>query len=63
MVLALILTISTLPGALDGDIWMAVLLLFIVSGLVGNLMLNPSTRPKNVARSVEASKQVVAQVG
>lgn len=61
MVLALALFVLTLPGALDGQVEMVIFFLFIVLGVVGNIMLNPWTRPKNVARSVEASKRVVAQ--
>lgn len=45
-----------LSGALDGEIGYAILLAIIVLGFIGNLMLNPATRPKNVARSVEAIK-------
>lgn len=60
MVLALLLAIPILPGALDGQIEKMILLLLIVLGVVGNLMLNPWTRPKNVAKSMEASKGVIA---
>ena len=58
--LALALTVSTLPGALDGQVEMAIFFLFILLGVVGSLMLNPWTSPKNVARSAEASRRVVA---
>ena len=60
MVLALCLIVAVLPGALDGQVEMAIFLLLIVLGVIGNLMLNPWTRPKNVAKSVEASKRVLA---
>jgi hypothetical protein len=60
MVLALSLVVFTLPGALDGQVEMVIFLLLIVLGAVGNIVLNPWTRPKNVARSAEASKRVLA---
>lgn len=59
MVLALLLIALTLPRALDGQVEMVIFFLFIVLGVVGNIMLNPWTRPKNVARSLEASRRVV----
>lgn len=59
MVLALFLIVFALPGALDGQVEMFIFLLFIALGVVGNIMLNPWTRPKNVARSLEASRRVV----
>lgn len=62
MVLALFLIAFVLPGALDGQVEMMILFLFIVLGVVGNIMLNPWTRPKNVARSMDASRRIVAQV-
>ena len=57
--LALSLIVPSLPGALDGRVEMVIVLLFGALGLVGNLMLNPWTRPTNVARSLEASRRVV----
>jgi hypothetical protein len=60
MVLALSLIVPTLPGVLDGQAEMVVFFLFGVLGVVGNILLNPWTRPKNVDRSVEASKRVLA---
>lgn len=59
-VLALSLIVSTLSGALDGQVEMMIFVLFVVLGVVGNLLLNPWTRPKNVVRSMEASKRVLA---
>jgi hypothetical protein len=52
--------VSTLPGALDGQVETMIFVLFIALGVVGNLLLNPWTRPKNVARSMEASKRALA---
>jgi hypothetical protein len=57
--LAFSLIVSSLSGALDGRVEMVVVLLFGALGLVGNLMLNPWTRPTNVARSLKASRGVV----
>jgi hypothetical protein len=62
MVLALPLIVFTLPGAFDGQVEMVIFFLFIMLGLVGSTMLNPWTRPKNVAKSKEASRRVVAQM-
>jgi len=60
IVLGLSLIHSTLPGALNGQVEMVILVLLIVLGGVGNMLLNPWTRPKNVAKSMEASRRVVA---
>lgn len=62
MVLALFLIVFTLPGALDGEIGMAILFLCVVLGIVGVTMFNPWTRPKNVVKSMEASRRIVAQM-
>lgn len=62
MVLALVLIVGILPDALDGQVGLVILLLFIVLGVMGNLMLNPWTRPKNVAKSMEASRRVMDQM-
>lgn len=62
MVLALFLVIFALPGALDGQVEMVIFLLFIALGVVGNITLNPWTRPKNVSKSMEASRRIVIQV-
>jgi hypothetical protein len=51
-----------LPSAFDGHVGATIFVLFILSGVVANLMLNPWTRPKNVARSLEASKRLIAPV-
>jgi hypothetical protein len=63
MVLALCLAIGALPDAVDGQVGVVFFLLFILLGVVANLMLNPWTRPKNVAKSMEASRRVVASRG
>lgn len=62
MVLALLLMVSTFPAALDGQVEMVIFFLFSVLGVVGNITLNPWTRPKNVAKSMEASRRIAAQI-
>ena len=62
VVLSCFLIVFTLPGALDGEVGMAILFLCVVLGVVGVIMSNPWTRPKNVAKSMEASRRIVAQV-
>jgi hypothetical protein len=61
-VLAVPLILFTLPGALDGQGEMVIFFLFVVLGIVGNIMLNPWTRPGNVTKSMEASRRIVAQM-
>lgn len=63
VIAGLSLTASALPGAFNGEIEMVALLLLIILGNVANGMLNPWTRPKNVARSIEASRRVLAARG
>lgn len=60
IVLALLLAVSSLSDAIEGQVGMVFFLLFIAICAVANLMLNPWTRPKNVARSAEASRRVLA---
>jgi hypothetical protein len=52
-----------IPAAVAGDAEVAILYPLIVLCGVGHLMFNPATRPKNVARSLEASRRVVASGG
>jgi len=59
-VLALCLIVFTLPDALKGEVGMVIIFSFVVLGLIGNLVLNPWTRPKNVDRCREASRRIVA---
>ena len=56
MAFALFFAAFALLGALDGELGYVILLVVIALGFIGNLMLNPASRPKNVARSVEAIK-------
>lgn len=61
VVLAVVLIAWVLPGALSGQAGMVFLLLLIVMGVVANFLLNPWTRPKNVAKSMEAAGLTAAQ--
>jgi hypothetical protein len=63
LALALCMIGLTLPGALKGQVGMAIFFSLSVLGVIGNLMLNPWTRPKNVGRCLEASRRVVASRG
>lgn len=60
--LAVLLIFVTVPDALDGQVGMVIFILFILLGVIGNVLLNPWTRPKNVTKSVETSKRVVGQM-
>jgi hypothetical protein len=62
MVLAFFLAIFFISGALDGQVEMVIFLLLIALGVVGNITLNPWTRPKNVSKSMEASRRIVIQM-
>lgn len=55
-----VLTYLTTPAAVGGDGGMAILYALLVLVGIGNLMFNPAIRPKNVGRSLEASRRVVA---
>lgn len=57
--LALALIVFALPGVLDGQVEMMMIFLIIVVGVMGNIMVNPWTRPANVVRSMEASRRIV----
>lgn len=62
IVMAILLVVETVPGALDGQVGMMILFAVAVLGVIGNVMLNPWTRPQNVGRSMEASRRIVAQI-
>jgi hypothetical protein len=49
--------------AVDGDTWSAILNALIVLVNIAQLALNPMARPKSVARSLEASRRVIASGG
>ena len=61
VVLALPLVLLALPDATAGQPGMMAFLLFIALGVAANFMLNPWTRPKNVVKSMEASRQIVVE--
>jgi hypothetical protein len=63
IVLALILAVSAVPNAMEGQVGMLFFLLFLVICAVANLMLNPWTRPTSVVRSAEASRRILASSG
>jgi|GEM_PF-2969727 len=48
-----------LLNALDGDQIGTILNVLIIVVAVAQYILNPATKPKNVARSVEASRQII----
>jgi hypothetical protein len=50
-------------SAVDGDLLRAVVLALVALTNIGHLAFNPATRPKNAARSLEASRRIVAQGG
>jgi hypothetical protein len=45
-------------NAANGEASLAIVMALVVLVNVGHLTLNPMTRPKNVARSLEASRRV-----
>lgn len=49
--------------AIDGDALKAILYALLALTNVAHLMYNPAVRPQNVARSLEASRQVIASDG
>jgi hypothetical protein len=57
------IVVPFLPSAVDGHVGAIIFALFILSGVVASLMLNPWTRPKNGAKSMEASRRVIASRG
>jgi len=62
VVLATSLIVFALPGALDGQVEKVILLAFIVLGLIVNVLFNPWTRPRNVVKSMEASRRIIDSV-
>lgn len=58
LIVVISLAFTVLPGAVDGDVEMVILCLVVVLGGVGQFVLNPATRPKNMARALRASRQV-----
>ena len=54
------LSFRAIPAAIGGDGEMAIFYALLVLVGIGNLMFNPAVRPKNVGRSLDASRRVVA---
>ena len=57
---AVVLSVLTIPAALAGDLPMAIAFFLVVLCSIAYIALDPVARPKNVARSLEASRQVAA---
>lgn len=53
----------TVPAAVDGNLEMAILFALILLCAIAHLMFNPATRPKNVGRSLEASRRIIGSGG
>jgi hypothetical protein len=49
-----------IPAAFQGDVGMTIAYMLLILVCVGDLIFNPVLRPKNVARSLEASRRAVA---
>lgn len=63
MLTAFFIIAPFLQSAVDGHVGAIIFVLFVLSGVVANLMLNPWIRPRNMARSAEAARRVLAPVG
>lgn len=59
---AVILSVLIIPGALAGDLPMAIAFCLVALSSIAYIMLDPVARPNNVARSLEASRQVIGSV-
>lgn len=57
---AVILSALTIPAAIGGDLPMAIVFFLVALCGVAYIVLDPAAKPKNVARSLEASRQVTA---
>ena len=55
--------LAAILGAVEGDLLGAVLFGLMAAVNIAHLALNPATRPKSVARSLEASRRVAAADG
>jgi len=58
--LVVVFSCVALLRAVEGDTLMAIIYASVVLTNIGHLAFNPATRPNNVARSLEASRRVVA---
>jgi hypothetical protein len=57
---AVILSALTIPAAIGWDLPMAIALFLVALCSIAYVVFDPAARPKNVARSLEASRQVTA---
>lgn len=57
---AVILSALTIPAAIGGDLPMAIAFFLVALCSVAYIVLDPAAKPKNVAQSLEASRQVSA---
>jgi hypothetical protein len=65
MAILFVLTAGVLGvlAAVDGDALLIIAMALIVLTNIAHLAFNPAARPQNVARSLEASRQVMAAAG
>jgi hypothetical protein len=59
VILVVVATCITVSSAIEGDHLTLILNVLLALGGVGQLLFNPAARPKNTARSLEASRRVV----
>jgi hypothetical protein len=62
-VMVAVFSAIAIPAAVDGDVLMTVVVVLLILGSVGHLVFNPALRPKNVARSREASQRILTSGG
>lgn len=55
---AVVLSALTIPAAIGGDLPMAIAVFLIALCAFAYIVLDPAAKPKNVARSLEASRQI-----
>lgn len=53
-----VIGLSAIPRAIEGELAMAILYAVVVLISIGHLIFTPVTRPKKMARSLEASRRV-----
>lgn len=53
----------SIPAAIAGNVAMTIVVVLLLLGSVLHVMFNPALRPKNIARSLEASQRVLASDG
>jgi hypothetical protein len=60
VLIAVILSALTVPAAIGGDLPMAIAFFLVALCSIAYIVFDPAAQPKNVARSLEASRQVAA---